>query len=404
MINISCNNNNNNSQVTTTTIINNNNNTPSILPSPPSSPIDCEPINDTQEYAINRKRAYSISFIQNNSSTNKKSKTVDSDCLKEFLNRKGSPNTCDGQFKRSLLSWACIGRSTEAIKELMSSVHLDINLKTGPNLSTALHEACLVGFKEGLELLLEHPDIDINALNNQSQTPLYCAVQNNQVDCIKILLSAGARMDIFCQRRLPIHLAILYGYQQCVSILLSKQNQHVNNPSRLDMLWEVNKIDNRSSIESAIVTGYTDTLQLLLDHDSVINKRMPLHQRKHGLVSLAVEWNRIECLQLLIKRGCIMDENSMLMAVQQRKIDIVHVLASANAKFCLPNGQNPAFLYAVNHGFLDMIPLLLTPNTSKDCIQQALLLASPIGLRNQLASIIVQTLKSFIVAKKKNVS
>jgi ankyrin repeat protein len=390
-IDISTNNNNSTNQSTTNT-------STATLPSPPSSPIDaCQPIKTNVVNNNNsRKRAFSISFIQNNepppSQPTTKRHKFDLDCLKTYLNQKGSPNTCDAQFKRSLLHWACIGKSIEAVKDLTSLVHLDINLKSGPNNTTALHEACLNGFKEGLELLLQHPDIDINATNNQGQTAIHCATQSNKVECLKILLSAGARIDLFSDGgRLPIHIAIQYGFQHCVSLLLSKQKRHDNNPTDLDLLWTENKLDNRSSVESAIIAGYIGTLQLLLDFDSASTK---LHLTKQGLVQSAVEWNRIECLQMLIKRGCIIDETSMLTAVQQRKIDIVRELSQAGANPCLANGQNPSFLYAANHGFLDMVPLVITLSTSKDCIQQALLLASCLGLRDQLATVIIHTLKS----------
>lgn len=392
--------NNNNTSTTTT---NNNestsitNKTGTILPSPPSSPIDSQ----SSKNVNSRKRAYSLSFIQNNDEpttttqtanqqTNIKRHKFDLGCLKTYLNQKGSPNTCDAQFNRSLLSWACIGQSVEAVKDLTSLVHLDINLASGPNKTTALHEACLNGFKEGVEILLAHSDIDVNAIDNQGQTALHCATQSNKIECLKILLSAGARIDLFSnQGRLPIHTAIQFGFQHAVSLLLSKSKRHSNNPTETEMLWTPNLVDQRSSIESAIVTGYINTLQLLLDHD-VQN----IHQKKAELVQLAVEWNRIECLQLLIKRGCIIDEKSALMAVQQRKIDMVRELAKAGANPCLKNGQNPSFLYAANHGFLDMVPLVLTLTTSKDCIQQGLLLASCIGLRDQLATVTIQALKS----------
>ncbi|KAL9545611.1 hypothetical protein PS6_008125 [Mucor atramentarius] len=355
------------------TTANSNSEKKSVLPTPPTSPIDSQPTRSC------RKRAYSISFLNNEPTTNSKKQKFDLNCLKSFLNQKGSPNTCDEQFKRSLLSWACIGRSTEAIKNLLSLVHLDINMKTGPNKSTALHEASIIGFTEGIELLLQHPDIDINAVDNQGQTAVHCATQANQTECLRILLSAGARIDLVSQGRLAIHTAITYGFQQ------------------FDMLWHQNSLDNRSSVESAIVTGFTGTLQLLLDQDSVAKD--PPHQRTPGLVSLAVVWNRIECLQLLIKRGCIIDNDSLLNAVQQRKIDMVRELSAAGANPCLPNGQNPSFLYAANHGFLDMIPLVLTLDTSKDCIQQALLLASSMGLREPTTKAVVYTLKS-LAAKK----
>lgn len=354
-----------------------------LLPSPPSSPI---------ETVNSRKRAFSISFIQNESTppqTTKKSK-FDLGCLSNYL-KKGSPNTCDEQFKRSLLSWACIGKSKEAVQDLLKLVHLDINMKSGYNKTTALHEACLHGFKEGLELLVKHADIDLNAEDDQGQTAIHCATQGNKIDCLKILISAGARIDLFSiQGRLPIHIAIENGFQHCVSLLLSKSKIYLNNPSETDMLWKSNLLDGRSSIQSAIVSGYIGTLQLLLDNDSITAR----HQNTKGLVQLAVEWNRIECLQLLIKRGCIIDESSLLTAVQQRKIDMVRELSAAGANPCLANGQNPSFLYAANHGFLDMVPLVLTLSTSKDCIQQALLLASCLGLRDKLATAIIYTLKS----------
>ncbi|KAF1806359.1 ankyrin repeat-containing domain protein [Mucor lusitanicus] len=375
-----------------TTATNSSSEKKSVLPTPPTSPIDAQ-----QPAKNSRKRAYSISFLNNEPATATKKQKFDLNCLKSFLNQKGSPNTCDEQFKRSLLSWACIGRSTEAIKNLLGLVHLDINMKTGPNKSTALHEACIIGFTEGIELLLQHPDIDINAVDNQGQTAVHCATQANQTECLRILLSAGARIDLVFQGRLAIHTAISYGFQQCVALLLSKSKRHDNNPTQTDMLWFPNSLDNRSSIESAIVTGFTGTLQLLLDQDSVTKD--PPHQRTPGLVSLAVVWNRIECLQLLIKRGCIIDNDSLLNAVQQRKIDMVRELAAAGANPCLPNGQNPSFLYAANHGFLDMIPLVLTLDTSKDCIQQALLLASSMGLREPTTKAVVYTLKS-LAAKK----
>jgi ankyrin repeat protein len=372
-------------------------NASTILPSPPSSPIGSQPPKATT--AVNsRKRAYSLSFIQNeptdttttNQQTNIKRHKFDLGCLQTYLSQKGSPNTCDAQFKRSLLCWACIGQSVEGVKDLTSMVHLDINLKSGPNNTTALHEACLIGFKEGVELLIQHPDIDVNAVDNRGQTAIHFATQSNKVECLKILLSAGARIDLFSnQGRLPIHTAIQFGFQHCVSLLLSKSKRHDNNPTETDLLWKSNLVDERCSIESSIITGYINTLQLLLDHD-----RENLHQKKSGLVQLAVEWNRIECLHLLIKRGCIIDESSLLTAVKQRKIDMVRELSQAGANPCLKNGQNPSFLYAANHGFLDMIPLVLTLSTSKDCIQQALLLASCLGLRDKVASVIIQTLKS----------
>jgi ankyrin repeat protein len=363
------------------------------LPSPPTSPIETE--------STCRKRAFSISFIQNtnNETPSYKKQKFDLGCLKTYLKNNGSPNMCDQRFQRSLLSWACIGQSTEAVQGLLQLVHLDINLVSGPNQTTALHEACIAGFEEGVELLLQHPDIDVNAVDGQGQTALHYATQSNHLSCLRLLLTNGnARIDLFDhQGRLPIQTAVVYGHHASVSLLLNKARYHIHNPTETNMLWIPNKLDQQCAIESAIVAGYPDTLQLLLDQDSLTEKQ---HQTKPGLITLAVIWNRIECLQLLIKRGCLLDQQSMLHAVQQRKIDMVRELAKAGVNPCLPNGQNPSFLYASNHGFLDMVPYILTLSTSKDCIQQALLSASTLGLRDSLTKVMVHTLKTKTTQQK----
>ncbi|KAI8327492.1 ankyrin repeat-containing domain protein [Choanephora cucurbitarum] len=344
----------------------------SLLPSPPSSPIE----------TVSRKRSYSISFIQNETSQEpiKKHPKMNTTLLKLYLEKHASPNTCDQTYHRSLLSWACTDQSIDSVKQLLQCVQLDINLSSGPNHTTALHEACLSGFTLGVELLLQHPDIDVNKPDCQGRTAVHYAAQLNQLGCLK-LLSGRARLDISdSYGQLPIHTATLYGHSRCVQLLLE-----CNSSSQIDLITTVNPIDQRDTLELAIVMGNSHTLNLLLNALSSQPKRS-------GLVSLAVEWNRIECLQLLLQQGYPIDDNSLLTAVQQRKIDIVRLLVNAGARACLSMGRNPSLLYAANHGFVEMVPFLITLDTSRDCIQQALLLASTISLRDQLSRIIIHTL------------
>ncbi|RCH77906.1 hypothetical protein CU098_003571 [Rhizopus stolonifer] len=354
--------------------IDSNNSNKPVLPSPPSSPT---------ENNNNRKRALSLSFIQNpNTESLKKSKAL-------------SPNQCDPNHNRSLLSWACIAQCENDVKELMKSVHLDINLKSGPNQTTALHEAAFIGFDKGVQLLVQHSEIDLNAVDLLGQTALHYATQRNKTESLKILLTSGARVDICCKNgRLPIHTAALFGFESCVSLLLSFTDR-ANNPDGLDMLWSQENLTHQSVVECAIVSGRVGSLNRLLDQDSD-----SCYREKKELVALAVHWNRIECLVLLLSRGCLADEFCLRSAVQQRKIDLVRILASAGTSPCLKNGQNPAFLYAANHGFLEMIPIILTLSTSKDCIQQALCLASSIGLHKKLCEIISHTFKELLIKKK----
>ncbi|KAG1046812.1 hypothetical protein G6F43_010715 [Rhizopus delemar] len=358
----------------------------SILPSPPSSPIKC---NNSSK----RKRALSLSFIQNTSV--EPIKKCKFNYLEPYLATSSSPNQRDHQYNRSLLSWACIARSVEKVKELMSNVHLDINMKSGPSQTTALHEAAFIGFEQGIHLLLKHSEIDLNITDQLGQTALHYAVQRNQVSSLRVLLAAGARLDLSCiHGRLPIHTAAMYGFEKCIELLLSHRQCHSNNPSELDILWTKERLNNQSVVECAVVRGYDRQLQRLLDVDTTLE-----HKRRKELIELAVHWNRQDCLQSLIRRGCPLTDNCLLVAVQQRKIDLVRILSAAGANPCLDNGQNPSFLYTANHGFLEMIPFVFTLSTSKDCIQQALFLASSIGMHEKLRIAISHTLQTLLSKK-----
>lgn len=371
--------------ITTNNDNNNDNNTEKIiLPSPPSSPVD-------QTNTNSRKRALSISFLQN--PIPEPTKKCKFNYLEPLLKDTSSPNQCDPQYHRSLLSWACIAQSLEKLKELVRNVHLDINQTSGPNKTTALHEASFIGFDKGIPLLLQHSEININATDHQGQTAVHYAVQRNQVECLKILLSSGARIDIKCQKhnRLPIHTAAKYGFKNCLRLLLSYSTCHANNPTETDMVWSSDS--SQAVVEYAVISGNVHQLTLLLDYDA--NQQ---YRQSNELVSLAVHWNRLECLRLLLQRECPVGSKCLMMAVQERKIDMVRLLAPLTTT-CQLDGENPAFLYAASHGFLDMIPDLFTLSTSKECIQQALFLASSIGLHEKLGFIISSTIKSLLSKK-----
>jgi ankyrin repeat protein len=57
--------------------------------------------------------------------------------------------------------------------------------------NTALHYAALLGFQEGAELLLGQA-AQINAVNNNGETPLIIAVQQRNVPIVRLLMNNGA--------------------------------------------------------------------------------------------------------------------------------------------------------------------------------------------------------------------
>ncbi|KAI7853048.1 ankyrin repeat-containing domain protein, partial [Circinella umbellata] len=272
---------------------------------------------------------------------------------------------------------------------------LDSTTTHGPARSTALHIAASVGFLNGIDAILlrqqqnsnNEIDLDpiINALDKHGQTPLHSAILSNQSACVELLLKYGARMDIQDnQGQLPLHLSVFYRRIECTKCLLKYL------PENTKLLWIPNKVDQRNVMEECIVGGYNNK-------DNRINNNI----NKSNLIRLAVFWNRIECLELLLGAGFssshtqqdvgtqqqmtetdpINNNDILYQAVQQRKLDIVQCLRrKGNMNPCVSNGHNPSLIYAASHGFLDMIPFLLTRDTSIDCIRQAILLSEPLGL------------------------
>src|SRR6186713_1420948 len=71
----------------------------------------------------------------------------------------------------------------------------NINYRTDPNNKcTALYWAVQGGKEEAVRALLEHPDIDLDAANYRSVTPLARALYGNYPQIGEILLQAGAKL------------------------------------------------------------------------------------------------------------------------------------------------------------------------------------------------------------------
>ena len=59
-----------------------------------------------------------------------------------------------------------------------------------------LCRACTRGDKAAVAEILERGEVDVNGVNDYDATPLYCAVVNNQVDIVKLLLkNKDIRLD-----------------------------------------------------------------------------------------------------------------------------------------------------------------------------------------------------------------
>ena len=61
--------------------------------------------------------------------------------------------------------------------------------------NTALHQACYNGHSETVNTLLKNPNIEIDAVNDAGETPLYIAIKENNLYIAEILIKAGADVN-----------------------------------------------------------------------------------------------------------------------------------------------------------------------------------------------------------------
>lgn len=97
--------------------------------------------------------------------------------------------------KNTLFLWLAQLGHTSSLKKLLDldEFTVDINM-TSKNGNTALIIACDQNNIDCVKLLLEY-GIDVNKLNNNGHSSLYIASKYNYNECIKLLLEYGANID-----------------------------------------------------------------------------------------------------------------------------------------------------------------------------------------------------------------
>lgn len=374
------------------------------LLTPPTSPDSKVPIMPTID-TKKRKLDKSIIPIKDDKKAkfdDKNSQRLDLNLLDLYLSSGKSMDVKDSAYGLNLLCWACQCRSIEAVKKILQQGDMDINQRHGPHHITALHVAAAVDFPTGIDCLTQHPNLDLNLKDTYGLTAVHYAAKHGKTASMVILLEAGARSDLYDrQGKLALHYAIRNSNIKLANMILSKRGR--NNPTFTNLIW-ASLNGNNSAIEESIIMAAgnsTDMLKELLIAGSFQSLQSGgwweeeyLHKRD-GLISLCVEWNRFECLRYLVVNTNIpLHPQALHQAVLQRKLDlVVYLCDNVGINPCHNNGNNPSLLYAANHGFMEMIPYLLTAATSMDCVHQAILFTRMIGKDKIFCDILKQQWK-----------
>ncbi|KAI9275826.1 ankyrin repeat-containing domain protein [Phascolomyces articulosus] len=261
---------------------------------------------------------------------------------------------------------AARNQSMEALRILLLQPTIDVNQVHGPDRELALHAAAAAGLVDATELLLEH-ESNVNARDALGHTPLTNSLFSRSIGCLQLLLKAGASLDIDDPKGSTLlHFAAINDFPEGVEELL-KHDASVDAKNNREL----------SPLAVAIGMGHMDVVRKLIDGKADVNGKTRFGTVLHH----AVLWNRIGAVQYLVNHGCnvntlnVMDETPLLVAVQQRKIDMVRYLIQNSADPCYPEtepGLNVPLLYAANHGYTEMCGLLLTDSTKDYVIQQAI--------------------------------
>lgn len=186
----------------------------------------------------------------------------------------------------------------QMVRFLVEEARADVNLSNRTRHSP-LHEAVAGGFVSIAAFLMDH-GADKYVVDAMGVTIWHEAAGNGSVEMLELLVKYDVSLHPFgheqvdkVMARHPFHYAAVEGKPEFVRALLEKQ------------LVDVNMVDadKCTAIYYAAANGHARVLEILLEFGGDPNltslRRSPLH--------CAVEWRRLDCVQLLVQHGASLD-------------------------------------------------------------------------------------------------
>lgn len=203
---------------------------------------------------------------------------------------------------QTALSLAIEQRNLQLVKILTSSSKINLNLSSSTSSSTSyLHLLAHENTLEFLEHILKLKLVDVNIVDKESKTALILAVQDNQIEVVKLLLKYEARVDIIDDYgRMAIHYAVENNNSSMLSMLLYFKNSLDNDNNDASGMNNNNISFKRALAQSTLLyqdqTGHTPLMIAICKGfvkiaNAIISLNIDVSQQdsnKNSLLHLAV--------------------------------------------------------------------------------------------------------------------
>ena len=131
--------------------------------------------------------------------------------LKEY----GADDTLSDDNGRTAIDYVNITGMAQLVDDVM-----DVNKRDSYG-NTPLHQSCYNGHSEMVKRMLQQEDIEVDAINDKGETPLYIAIREDNLYIAELLLNAGADPNRICKDGdFLIHIAARHGKAHIVGMLL----------------------------------------------------------------------------------------------------------------------------------------------------------------------------------------
>ncbi|KAK7485776.1 hypothetical protein BaRGS_00022957 [Batillaria attramentaria] len=183
------------------------------------------------------------------------------------------------------------GMKFDSVAEYLIKKGCDVTIANF-NGQTAGHKAALFGHAQILRLLIER-GADMNAMDNDGDTPLHDAISQGRTAAAEVLLG-WPKLDIRRKNKKGfsiIHFAAIKGEPSITELLLNKDTTLVNEQ----------KEDGFTALHVAAINNHTDVMRVLLEKGKAqVDVRT---QKKQTALHVAAEQAYMDAVQILIKHG-----------------------------------------------------------------------------------------------------